>query len=447
MAVRKVLVPLEISEISDEILPVVTNLFEPGSIQLTLLAVAQPAESAITTDPYATAALPPSVYTTMVNTAEWERYRAGLREQLQQKAERLREAGYQVSIELLTGDTVREIVNYAEQGDFDLLAMATYGRKGLSRLVFGSVAEAVLRSVTVPMLLVRHQPKVSETPVAEKLQPAQPKASTFTIVAVTDGTEHTQRAVVLAGHLAEAMQAQLKVLVSVRGRAGSAHAQKVMGEVHQLLQGLKIRPELVPLVGPTDEVVGRYLDEHAADMLVLAAFKDRGAGGTADIGVTAQRLVQYASMPVIVVKGPQPQIRRVLACINLDDAPVLDSAIQVSKALKADLQLLHVLPPTDRRQVEPAPRSLDIALAQDEPRSLFLQDAISLLEREGYSRDALQVWQGDPLKTILHVAQKGQVDLVVVGNQSFGGFFPASVANSVVRFAPKSVMVVRIRPS
>ncbi|MGW8318978.1 MAG: universal stress protein [Candidatus Promineifilaceae bacterium] len=41
-----------------------------------------------------------------------------------------------------------------EQEDVDLVAMSTHGRSGLSELLFGSVAEAVVAGVSVPVLLV-----------------------------------------------------------------------------------------------------------------------------------------------------------------------------------------------------------------------------------------------------------------------------------------------------
>ena len=49
-----------------------------------------------------------------------------------------------------------------------LVVMATHGRSGLERLVMGSVAEAVLRRLHVPVMMVRPQPTVvGETRPAE----------------------------------------------------------------------------------------------------------------------------------------------------------------------------------------------------------------------------------------------------------------------------------------
>jgi len=53
------------------------------------------------------------------------------------------------------GPVAEAIVRAAEQEQIDVIAMATHGRSGLQRAVYGSVAEQVLRSSTRPVLLVR----------------------------------------------------------------------------------------------------------------------------------------------------------------------------------------------------------------------------------------------------------------------------------------------------
>jgi nucleotide-binding universal stress UspA family protein len=53
------------------------------------------------------------------------------------------------------GEAQREIVDFAREVGFDLIVMATHGRSGLSELVQGSIAEAVLKSGVAPVLLVR----------------------------------------------------------------------------------------------------------------------------------------------------------------------------------------------------------------------------------------------------------------------------------------------------
>jgi len=56
-----------------------------------------------------------------------------------------------VTVEGSPGDA---IVEYAGANDIDLIAIATHGRKNIGRLVFGSVADHVLRHTTIPVLSV-----------------------------------------------------------------------------------------------------------------------------------------------------------------------------------------------------------------------------------------------------------------------------------------------------
>jgi nucleotide-binding universal stress UspA family protein len=70
-------------------------------------------------------------------------------------AQRLQAQGLRAAAKVRYGDPVEEILDHVVWDRIDLIAMATHGRTGLKRVVLGSVAEAVLRRTSVPMLLVR----------------------------------------------------------------------------------------------------------------------------------------------------------------------------------------------------------------------------------------------------------------------------------------------------
>lgn len=53
------------------------------------------------------------------------------------------------------GDTAREIVKYIDNNGFDSVVIGSHGRTGLSRILLGSVAEAVTRRSAVPVTVVR----------------------------------------------------------------------------------------------------------------------------------------------------------------------------------------------------------------------------------------------------------------------------------------------------
>jgi nucleotide-binding universal stress UspA family protein len=70
-------------------------------------------------------------------------------------AAELADRGVRVRLKVRRGDPVTEIVEGAQEVDADLIAMTTHGRSGLGRLLFGSVAEAVLRQAEIPVFLMR----------------------------------------------------------------------------------------------------------------------------------------------------------------------------------------------------------------------------------------------------------------------------------------------------
>jgi len=55
---------------------------------------------------------------------------------------------------ILIGDIAEEILNYIKLEEIDLVIIGTHGRKGMDRIIFGSVAERVIKSAPVPVLSV-----------------------------------------------------------------------------------------------------------------------------------------------------------------------------------------------------------------------------------------------------------------------------------------------------
>ena len=70
-------------------------------------------------------------------------------------AEALTAAGYTIKAKAEIGDAFEQILTYARTAGIDLIAMATHGRSGFSKLVLGSVAERVVHESPVPVLVVR----------------------------------------------------------------------------------------------------------------------------------------------------------------------------------------------------------------------------------------------------------------------------------------------------
>lgn len=60
-----------------------------------------------------------------------------------------------VTGKVVTGYPAEEILTVAEDEGCDMIVMGTHGRKGIDRILFGSVAEKVVKSSTSPVLTVR----------------------------------------------------------------------------------------------------------------------------------------------------------------------------------------------------------------------------------------------------------------------------------------------------
>jgi len=70
-------------------------------------------------------------------------------------AKRFEGRGVRTHTSVRSGHPAKQIVATAKEVDADGIAMATHSRRGLNKLMFGSVAEAVLHETQLPVLLIR----------------------------------------------------------------------------------------------------------------------------------------------------------------------------------------------------------------------------------------------------------------------------------------------------
>jgi len=154
---KKVVVLLDGSELAEQVLPHVAEIIRGRDSEVHLLSVAP-----VVAPPMAVAVDIYPVYATAdflaAQEAERARIERELREYLDQVADRLQPLVSQVHTVIRFGQPAEEILKYAEEIGADLIAMCTHGRSGLSRWVYGSVADKVLRGAKCPVLLVRVRP-------------------------------------------------------------------------------------------------------------------------------------------------------------------------------------------------------------------------------------------------------------------------------------------------
>lgn len=144
--IKRILVPLDRSQLAETALPLALSLAEKYQAQLILLHALEPTTSLA----YATQPATLKLYARLIDrlSLEAELY---LREHQQQ----LRQQGYEVEIEVAKGLAAEAVIEAAILREIDLIVMSTHGRGGLARWTTGSVADKVLRHSPCPVLLVR----------------------------------------------------------------------------------------------------------------------------------------------------------------------------------------------------------------------------------------------------------------------------------------------------
>ena len=140
-ALGRILVPLDGSGRSEAVLPVVTRLAGPFDLVVDLLHAVEP-------PPVVSLAEAPAALgeDTGLRTTEAEAY-------LRRVAEPLEARGLRVSRVVEAGPALEAVCRRSTETGAGLIAMSTHGRTGLGRVFLGSVAESILRAVSVPVLL------------------------------------------------------------------------------------------------------------------------------------------------------------------------------------------------------------------------------------------------------------------------------------------------------
>jgi nucleotide-binding universal stress UspA family protein len=180
----KALIPIDGSEFSNGVFETIKKMLSPKVFSLTLLEVAPipeeleeikngvPATWAAQigytiASPETRRALEPerSAYVERI----WKSYERVVLDKMDSVKHNLERAGFTVEALVRFGEPAEEISDCVKYGHMDLVVMATHGRSGISRVVMGSVAEKVLRSLHIPVMMVRPEAATADewTPVLD----------------------------------------------------------------------------------------------------------------------------------------------------------------------------------------------------------------------------------------------------------------------------------------
>ena len=144
---EKIVVPLDSSKLAECVLPHVEALARGCQVkEVVFVSVVEPL-APVAGEGYVLDAQD-------VDAIEVE-MKASAEDYLSKLVARTRYNGVRIDWKVLSGKVAETVSGFASSNGADLIVIATHGRSGVSRWVWGSVADRILRSSCVPVLMVR----------------------------------------------------------------------------------------------------------------------------------------------------------------------------------------------------------------------------------------------------------------------------------------------------
>lgn len=240
-----------------------------------------------------------------------ERLEARANDYLGQAAERLKGAGLHVRTVVRRGPAAEAIVDYAEQMDIQHIVMATHGYSGISRWRHGSVAERVLQSASVPVLMVCA--KGGEGIPEETM-------TCHRILVPLDGSNRAEQALPPAVSVAQALNAEIVLFrvpiahvsgsladawyVPLEGTFETANqiAEEYLSRVADDLREQGARVATGTRMGGVADAILGYAEENKIDLIAMCT---HGRTGLArwTLGSVADRVLRARSAPLLLVRA------------------------------------------------------------------------------------------------------------------------------------------------
>jgi nucleotide-binding universal stress UspA family protein len=140
---KKLLFPIDFSEVSPKLASWALKVAKKFSSEIHLLFVARRLEHLA------------SVYVEQVSIEDFENeVIRGAEEKIEEFANTHFHGYPACKTRVVLGDAAEEILNYVKAEEIDLIVIGTHGRKGIDRILFGSVAERVIKMSPVPVMSI-----------------------------------------------------------------------------------------------------------------------------------------------------------------------------------------------------------------------------------------------------------------------------------------------------
>lgn len=145
-AIEKILFPVDLTEANEDLIPYVLTMVDRFDARLSVLYVMRPFQHFS------------DIFLAEYAISDFNAFEAQVVAASRTKMDELINAHFghldRVQGEVIPGDPVDTILQFITDRKIDLVVMGTHGRKGVGRVLFGSVAQRVVKWARVPVLVV-----------------------------------------------------------------------------------------------------------------------------------------------------------------------------------------------------------------------------------------------------------------------------------------------------
>ena len=194
---------------------------------------------------------------------------------------------------MAVGRPDHEIVRYADLRGVDLIAMSTQGRPLLTRMLLGSVTDRVIRTSTVPVL-VMHPPTMSVDSVSP------PAGRKLKILAPLDGSPMAEEAVQMAVSLFRPDRVEVTLITTVASPLLEGFAHDIFTQPAAKLRERGATVLTLVKHGEAADEIAKLAIEDAYDLIAMSTHGRRMLA-RALLGSTTDRIVRISKVPVLVI--------------------------------------------------------------------------------------------------------------------------------------------------
>lgn len=255
------------------------------------------------------------------------------------------------------------------------------------------------------------------------------------ILAATDGLEHGQKAIEFASQLAVQAGARMTVLGVAEETERDGVARRAVGDAGRLLEERGVEYTTKLRYGYPAEQILQEIEQGNYDLVVIGA-RGRSRLTRFLLGSMSFRILEHATIPVLIVRESRPQVKNILVTTGGHPAsePTMRFGTQLARALGAKETLLHVTSPIPQMYIglEEMDETLPELMQSATKEGRVLREGARMMNEQQVEGN-IELRHGLVEEEIVQEAIQGDYDLIVIGSSVPAGLIGRLLLGNITR--------------